>query len=92
MFAQVVILLVLLTWWLDIPKNDHCPYQIIELFAGVGRIAALGKYAGYTSAAVDIEYNKQAWDRAGKRSPYDINADSGLVPLVCIVVGDSLHH
>ena len=84
-WAQVVILLILLVWWLDLPPQGD-PYQVIEMFAGVGRIAGLSKFAGFKSAAIDIEYAKERWERVGKRSPMDINSDAGLLSRVCITV------
>lgn len=63
--------------WLDIPKKEEI--QVIEYFAGVGRIAALSKFCGYKSAAVDISYAEDQFRKAGKRSPMDINSESGLV-------------
>ena len=78
-----MILLILLVWWLDLPPQGD-PYQVIEMFAGVGRIAALSKFAGFKSAAIDLEYAKDRWERVGKRSPMDINSDAGLLSRVCI--------
>lgn len=80
-----MILLILLVWWLDLPPQGD-PYQVIEMFAGVGRIAGLSKFAGFKSAAIDIEYAKERWERVGKRSPMDINSDAGLLSRVCITV------
>ena len=77
-----MILLILLVSWLDLPVQDD-PYQVLELFAGVGRVAALAKFAGFKSAAVDLDYSKEIWQRQGKRSPMDINSDAGLVSFDC---------
>lgn len=79
MLPEVVIFLVLLVWWLDIPKNYDAPYQVIEYFAGVGRIAKLAQHVGYKAARVDIEYSKAVGQRLRKRSPMDLNSDAGLV-------------
>ena len=75
----------LLVWWLDLPKCDSHgrPYQVLELFAGVGRIAAIAKRFGFSSAAVDIEYGKDVGKRMGKRSPMDLNSNAGLVLPIC---------
>ena len=77
-----MILLILLVAWLDLPVQGE-PYEVLEMFAGVGRIAALSKRAGFKSAAIDIEYAKEKWKSKGKRSPMDINSDAGLVSFVC---------
>ena len=81
-----MVLLVLLVWWLDLPKCDAHgkPYRVLELFAGVGRIAAIAKHCGFSSAAVDIEYGKDVGKRMGKRSPMDLNSNAGMVFPICI--------
>ena len=79
--TKVVVLLVLLVWWLDIPK--HHDYQVVEYFAGVGRIAALAKLCGFTTAAVDIDYSRELGKRMGRRAPMDLNGNAGLVFQVC---------
>ena len=49
-FFEVVVLLILLTWWQQLPEPES-PHQVIEFYAGVGRIAALAQYTGYKSVA-----------------------------------------
>lgn len=83
--AKVVVLLVLLVWWMDIPGQQPTePYQVIEFFAGVGRIAALAKHCGYKSAAIDLTYGQDVGARMGKRSPMDLNSNAGMVFRVCM--------
>ena len=84
--AQVVVLLVLLVWWMDLPSSETSPYQVVEYFSGVGRIAMLSRYCGFTTAALDIEYGMQYAKENGKRSPMDINSSAGLVLLACFSV------
>ena len=79
--AKVVLLLVLLVSFLDLPKIEE-EYQVLEYFAGVGRVAALAKFCHYRSAALDIKYGEEGFLRAKKRSPMDIDSDAGLVQLV----------
>ena len=74
--AQVIIFLVLLTWWQDFPKDED-PYQVLEFYAGVGRIAALSKFVSFKSGAVDIEYGKGR--RKKSRPPMDMNSNAGLL-------------
>ncbi|CAK9030772.1 unnamed protein product [Durusdinium trenchii] len=64
--AKVVVLLVLLVWWLDLPKEEENPYQVLEFFSGVGRIAALSKLGGLRSAAVDIVNGEEVLDASTK--------------------------
>ncbi|CAK9110313.1 unnamed protein product [Durusdinium trenchii] len=63
---KVVVLLVLLVWWLDLPKEEESPYQVLEFFSGVGRIAALSKLGGLRSAAVDIVNGEEVLDASTK--------------------------
>lgn len=76
-------LLVLLTWWLDIDKTAN--YQVVELFSGVGRIAAFAKFVGYKSVAVDIKYGQEYAQKTGKRSPMDMNSNAGLMFPNCTI-------
>ncbi|CAK8985666.1 Uncharacterized protein SCF082_LOCUS232, partial [Durusdinium trenchii] len=69
---KVVVLLVLLTWWLDLPGRDGPPYQVLEYFAGVGRAAAMAKFAGFKAAAIDIEYGKSLGKERGSRCHRDL--------------------
>lgn len=80
----MVVLLILLTWWQELPEPET-PHQVIEFYAGVGRIAALAQYTGYKSVAVDLEYGKSFGLERGSRPPMDINSNAGLMWLV----GDS---
>ena len=78
---EVVVLLVLLTWWLDLPGRDGPPYQVLEYCAGVGRVAAMAKFAGFKAAAIDIEYGKSLGKERGSRPPMDLNSNAGLMLL-----------
>ncbi|CAK9032855.1 unnamed protein product, partial [Durusdinium trenchii] len=80
---KVVVLLVLLTWWLELPKDGEA-YQVLEFFAGVGRIASMSRYAGFRSAAVDIEYGKSTGKRA--RPPMDLNSNAGLILCIRLIL------
>lgn len=73
--------LILLVWWLDLPKMEADPYQTVEFFSGAARIATISKHIGYKSAAVDIDYGAAYAKQHGKRSPMDINSDAGLALL-----------
>lgn len=77
----------LLVWWMDIPgRHPTEPYQVIEFFAGVGRIASLAKHCGYKSAAVDLTYGQDVGASLGKRSPMDLNSNAGMVFRVCMYI------
>ncbi|CAK9002312.1 unnamed protein product [Durusdinium trenchii] len=77
---KVVVFLIILVWFLDIPKPQN-EYQLLEFYAGVGRIASLAKWCGFSTVAVDIQYGAHR-QREGKRRPMDINGNAGLV--LCI--------
>lgn len=74
---QVIILLILLVSWLDLPA-EGAPFQVVEVFSGVGRIAGLAETVGYKSAAIDIEIGNAYAQKHQKRSPMDINSNAGL--------------
>lgn len=61
--------------------EDGAPFEAVEFFSGVGRIASLAKAFGYNSAALDIAYGEEYAKQTGKRSPMDINSDAGLALL-----------
>lgn len=61
--------------------EDGDPFEAVEFFSGVGRIASLAKASGYTSAALDISYGEQYAQQTGKRNPMDMNSDAGLALL-----------
>ena len=46
-------------------------YDVIEIFAGVARIARSSRYAGFKSVAIDCEYSRA----------FDMNGDAGFVSL-----------
>ena len=79
--AQVVVLLVLLVWWLEIPQCQHSEYQVVEFYSGVGRIAQLATKVGFVAAAVDKDYGLDYAKKNNKRSPMDINSNAGLMSL-----------
>lgn len=84
--AKVVVFLVLLVWWMDIPHSSiNQEYQVLEFFAGVGRIASLAKLAGFHAVPIDLSYGEEIGRQMGKRSPMDLNSNSGMVFPVCIL-------
>ena len=80
-------LIVVLTSYLQVPTWDteaNSDLQVVELFAGVARIARLASWIGLNSRAFDIEYapvsnpNKSKRGRL-PRSPMDLNGSAGIV-------------
>lgn len=57
--------------------------EVIEYFAGVGRIAILSEYVGFRSVAYDMDY---AIAKPGKRSPMDLNSPAGLVLAIKLIL------
>lgn len=76
-------MLVLCTWWLDLPTHEPRPYEVLEFFSGVGRVAALAKYCGFEATGIDMDYGADYAKKRRKRSPMDLNSSSGLMLLFC---------
>jgi len=60
--------------------------EVIEYFAGVGRIAQLARYAGYESIAFDMAYGAKQSKKKGKRNSLDLNSNAGLVLAIKLVL------
>ena len=78
--SEDVLTLILLVRWLELGEA-HEGTEVIEFFAGVGRIALMARYAGFKSVAYDMSYGEQWSRRTKRRSPMDINSNAGLAPL-----------
>lgn len=77
--------LVLLTSWLDIDpvRTQGAELQILELFAGVARLARLGTSLGIPSRALDITFDPNFVQ--GAKSSMDFNEPAGYLSLAAIV-------
>ena len=88
--AQVVILLVLLISWMEDPDPKDVAVkteiQVLEYFAGVGRIAQLSEKIGYVSCGFDLDYGKQSSKRSGRRNPLDLNSSAGFILAVKLIL------
>ena len=87
--AQEFILVVMLTAWLQIPKELAVEgLELIEYFAGKARVAKMARRRGYSSRAVDITYTDPKPPRIDSfskpRGSMDINGAAGFVFLSCI--------
>ena len=71
---QVIILLVLLVSWMDDPSPEIAKpkqdIQVIEYFAGCGRIAYMAERVGYQSVGYDLDYGKKVPRRVGSATPW----------------------
>jgi hypothetical protein len=76
-FPEEFILLILLITWLE-NVNFNNETQVVELFAGVARVAKFGILKGYRAVAVDILYCKS------NPRAMDMNSAPGFVQLDCI--------
>ena len=79
----LIVLMVVWTGYVDIhPKR---PLDLIEFFAGHAAIARNGVVSGYRCAALDLDFDSmrdpQRRLRLDKRSPFDLNSDSGFARL-----------
>ena len=88
--AQDFILLVILTVFLDVPvwqDGGNENLEVVELFAGVGRICRLSAWAGYRSRGYDILWaplkNRYSQKRGQfRRPPMDLNGAAGMLFLM----------
>eukprot|EP00438_Fugacium_kawagutii_P024494 Skav231612 [mRNA] locus=scaffold2184:20994:21915:- [translate_table: standard] len=89
---KVIILLVLLISWMEDPAVDtKQDIQVIEYFAGAGRIAQLSERVGYRAVGYDLEYGKKAAHRSGKRNPLDLNSNAGMVLAIKLILRSSFN-
>lgn len=89
--------MVILCTFLDVPGWGGMEgLEIVELFAGVGRIARLGAWLGYSTRAFDLNYiplkdSNQTKRGKCRRPAMDLNGCAGFVFLVecnvCNLVG-----
>lgn len=83
--TEVFLLVILLTSWLDfLPESQE--YDVIEFYAGVGRIARLSHGVGYRSAAYDVMYDlgccaevsEEHQNRIRKKKTMDLSTPAGF--------------
>jgi hypothetical protein len=72
-WEEFVILVLMITWLSNVRFDAN--YRVVELFAGVARIAKCSFVKGFKVAALDISYTKDS-----PRS-MDVNAPAGFVYL-----------
>ncbi len=85
-------MVILLTSWLDfVDLNESPEYDVIEFYAGVGRIARLSSGVGYRAAAYDVTYDLGCCDTEfleehqnpilteGKKKTMDLTTPAGFV-------------
>ena len=89
---EVLILLVLLVSWMEDPPEVQSEYDVLEFFAGVGRIARLSEKVGMKSVAYDIDYGNSRAKQSGKRSAMDLNSSAGLVLAIKLILRSSFNH
>ena len=80
MLLEVVILIILMVSWLDLGRASQ-EIEVLEYFSGVGRIAGVARFCGFKSVALDIVQGEAFGAATGRRSPTDMNSNSGFVPL-----------
>lgn len=70
--AQVWVMLIMMVGWLNVPTPPQ-EIEVLELFAGTGRLCRLAKACAIPSQAHDLLYDKH------ERSSMDYNSPSGLM-------------
>ncbi|CAK9090383.1 Uncharacterized protein SCF082_LOCUS42631 [Durusdinium trenchii] len=83
---KVIILLTLLVSWMPDQGDVKTEIQVIEYFAGVGRIARMAHAVGLQSTAVDLEYGKEKARVSGRRNSMDLNSNAGLVLAIKLIL------
>lgn len=79
----------MLTAWIQFPQDVALEsLELIEYFAGKGRIAKMAMRRGYPSRALDVQYTQPKQpciDSFRKpRGSMDFNGDAGYVFLSCV--------
>ena len=64
-----VVAILLLTWQSFFDLSQSAEYQVLEYYAGVGRIARLSACTGYRAAAFDVVFDKPEVTEAWPGSP-----------------------
>lgn len=88
---EVLIFLVLMVSWMEDPPEVQSEYEVLEFFAGVGRIAQLSEKVGMKSVAYDIDYGNPRAKQTGKRSSMDLNSSAGLVLAIKLILRSSFN-
>ena len=65
----------LLATWLGCTELDQKHYDLLELFAGVARVARAGRFCNKQAAAVDITYDASA----ARKGSMDLTSSSGFL-------------
>lgn len=89
-----MVAILLLTWQSFFDLSQSAEYQVLEYYAGVGRIARLSACTGYRAAAFDVVFDKpevtEAWpgspttkakvrnSQSGKKCAMDLTTSSGF--------------
>lgn len=87
--AQDFVYLVILVWWIKCASfcwDVEPGLDLVEYFAGVGRIAKTAYALGYESRAYEIDYDvpphgESSHSNMPKRSSFDLNGEAGFVSL-----------
>ena len=85
--SEAFIVLVILIAHLEVPHQESLQgLQVVELFAGIARIARLAQWVGLKSRACDLAFipvRNPYKKKRGKlvRGAMDLNGSAGFVPL-----------
>ncbi len=84
--SKVLILLALLVSWMDDEEFVKKDFEVIEYFAGCGRIALLSHYVGYQSAAYDLDYGSFKATQSGRKNSMDLNSNAGFCLAIKLIL------
>lgn len=83
---KVLILLALLVSWMDDEEFVKKDFEVIEYFAGCGRIALLSHYVGYQTAAYDLDYGSFKASQCGRKNSLDLNSNAGFCLAIKLIL------
>ena len=75
--------LLLITWMTKQPGFADKQIDVVEIFAGTGRISRLAAAAGWYTLVHDINFDRAARYRPGNNA-MDLCSSAGYVPLACV--------
>lgn len=61
-------------------------FEVIEYFAGCGRIALLSHYVGYQTAAYDLDYGSFKASQCGRKNSLDLNSNAGFCLAIKLIL------
>ena len=73
-------------WLVDIPWEHSAPFEMIDVDAGIARIARFAQACGFSSRAFELKFDEPPAGESrhagrARRSAFDINGEGGFLVL-----------